>query len=181
MNTPSTPLNPEPTNKGRGCLLAIAIVGGLFALATLSVGALAYRYANSKDGKKVVSTVASGVVATYQGMHAPGTDALRALGCDQAMVMPMNETVAIGSLFTDAGPSAASLADYVNILCSVRSRDPNPTCDQVAATYTSAADRPKAKFMVVVTSSALSGNNTLCAEWYSPDGTRLPRRHDTRP
>jgi hypothetical protein len=128
---PPAPVQPK---KGRGCLIAIAILGGFFVLGGLGVGFFVWRVANSEEGRKIVSAVSSGAQMVQEATNAPGTAELRALGCQTAAVLDAEKLAQFAAQFGDAGHvdmEGARLA----VTCQVKRGAGAPTCDQAAATY----------------------------------------------
>ena len=110
--------------------------------------------------------------AVQDGTEAPGTQALLALGCDQAAVIPVGEAVALlQDLAPEApppevGPEASGISWVYcrNHLGSAAS----PSCEAVAETY-AAEVRPMDRFLVVVRRPG----DTQCQGYFDPAGRRM--------
>jgi hypothetical protein len=169
------PGNPPPAaaKKGpSGCVVALAIVGGIVALIALLVGIVAYRFANSPDGKKIVSAVASGATLVAKAQNAPGTAELRARGCKLAMVLDTADLEAIAAtLGDDGGAPKASSDERVVVQCAPARASAAPTCNEVASTYVAAVGRAAGPFAVSV---GASGAAPTCTGKYLADGTPAP-------
>jgi hypothetical protein len=172
MNGPGpSPYAQSPTpKKGHGCLIALAIVGGLIALGVLAIVIGGYAFIHSDSGKKVVGAIASGAQMAAEAQNAPGAAELRGIGCDQAMVMDMKKFQELGSAFVDGGTQPPSkLPISVTVVCQSH-RGNAPSCDQVAATYVEAVGHASGKFSAQV---SISGANA-CSALYSPEGAKEP-------
>jgi hypothetical protein len=159
-----------------GCVVALLVVGGVVVLCALVAGFFAYRFVSSPDGQKVVSAVTSGAALVAESSNAPGTKELRALGCDNAMVIDAAKMQAIAQTFGDAGRVTADAR--LEIACQVSRGSSGPTCDQVAGAYVAAVGgQAVAPFEVVV---GANGGKPECTVRYAEDGKRLAGGHERR-
>jgi hypothetical protein len=168
---PPPPGNPPPpaAKKGpSGCLVALMIVGGIVVLIGLVLGVVAYRFATSPDGKKIVSAVASGATLITKAQSAPGTAELRARGCKVAMVIDAADLEAIAEAFGDGGTPRASDGERVQVQCAPGRGVAAPTCNEVASTYVAAVGRAAGPFAVSV---GANGSAPTCTARYLADGT----------
>ena len=169
---PGNPPPPAAAKKGpSGCLVALAIVGGIVALIGLAVGVVAYRFATSPDGKKIVSAVASGATLIAKAQNAPGTAELRARGCKPVMVIDAADVEAIAEAFGDGGTPSVSDDERVHVQCVPARGVAAPTCNDVAATYVAAVGRAAGPFAVTV---GASGSAPMCTGRYLADGAPAP-------
>ncbi len=76
---------------GNGCLLALAIVAGLALLVVGVAGFVIYRAANSREGKAILGAIGGMTRTVAEAQAAPGAAEVRALGCDQAMVIDLEK------------------------------------------------------------------------------------------
>jgi hypothetical protein len=170
MNAPA-PVAPKKKS-GNGCVLALAIVGGLGLLAFIGIGVAVYVFAHSKEGKAVLGTIGDMTEIMSEAQNAPGTKEVRALGCDQAMAVDFEKMERVISERFDAGGSKTS-AFSMMVICQVGVFDKSPpTCDAVARAYLSAAPEPARGFTVTVQ----RGNNSkqaVCSTLYDPKGARV--------
>lgn len=169
---PQPPLQPAK-KKGSGCLLALAIAGGVIFLVAVVGGVMAYRFAQSPEGQKAISIVGEGTKIATESLTAPGTKELRALGCTQATVVDTERLEALGQrLEPDAAHAPSPAKNYRYwVTCQVDKRSSGFTCDQVAATYRSAVGAPPGPFLVTVGEAHQS--NPTCSTLYGADGARL--------
>src|SRR5688572_6699798 len=84
------PTAPVAARKRSGCVTALYIflaLGGVTVITLVVAGWLFYR---SDTGQKLVGVAREGLALSQEALKAPGTSELRAAGCTQAMVMPMD-------------------------------------------------------------------------------------------
>jgi hypothetical protein len=148
------PPQQPPPKKGKGCLIAALVTGGLLLVVGIVVVVFIVIAA-----KKVTAIAA-------EGMNAPGTPALRAAGCDIPIVMD------VGKMF-DSGASSGSSANATLIVsCSVNTAGKTPpTCDDVAKTYVKAVTKASGKFLAQVQVQGKS--KPECQKLYSDTGAYL--------
>lgn len=171
--TPQQPLDPQaPKKKMSGCLIALLIVGGLAGLVCIGSGVAVWMAARSETGKKLVSAIDQGVKLAQEGVNAPGAAELRAAGCPEALVMDMKAAMAIADTFIDAGFEDDEQLDYISVNCSAPagSKDPLPTCDELAPVYAKAAPSER-DFVVQV--KRQGKQKPECSKQYSGDGEFL--------
>ena len=169
------PLAPPPAKKksGSGCLIALAIVGGLAVLVMAVVGFGVWRFASSKEGKAIIGAVGEGAKIIAEAQSAPGAAEVRKLGCDQALVLDIER---MAKLFEHFDASAPHGSYSTMVICQVGVLHSDaPSCDQVASTYRAAvpAARP---FAATVTRSG--GHGEICSSLYDAKGNKvkdLPR------
>jgi hypothetical protein len=167
------PLPPQnsPKKRGNGCLVALAIVGGIILLAGLVTAIFVYRFVNSPDGKKVVSAVTSGAALYAEATGAPGTKELAELGCAAPLVIDTGRMQAIAESFGDAGMGDFSKEVRIEVICQAPRVGPAPSCDDVAATYVRAVGgRAGGAFAASV---VVPGRDPSCLEKFSADGKKL--------
>jgi hypothetical protein len=151
---PATPAQPAK-KKGRGCLVVLAVFGGgALLVVVVALGVAAHFGWLSKLGR--------GAKLVYQGSSAPGAKELRALGCDQVMVLNADD---LGQLVGKTGPHS----EKVVVTCVGRGSSV-PTCDDAAAEYVRAVGKPDGPFIVTVRKT--DGKADHCTERYADDGTR---------
>ena len=162
-----------------GCLIALAIVGGLILLGGLLAAFFVYRFVSSPDGQKIVSAVTSGAALASEAASAPGTKELRGIGCTNAAVFDAAKVEAIARTFGDAGAPEGLPGERLAIVCEVRRGGTAPTCDQVATTYLGAiGGRAAGPFQVTV--GVANGGEPGCEERYSAEGKRVEGGHRAR-
>lgn len=177
MNYPQTPHPQAPMGappvqkKGSGCLLAVGIVAAVLGVIFVIGAFIVYRVVKSPEGQKAVTLIGEGSKAMRDGMNAPGTAELKALGCTQPIVIDAERMVALGELLgADAGQKSTKPDFKMTVVCQVSKRAAAPSCDTVASTYVAAA-APTASFLVTlqVAGSPEAGCNAV----YDASGTRV--------
>jgi hypothetical protein len=172
MQQPPPPRPLPPKRSNRGCLIALAIVGGV-GFVVVAVAAFGiYRFAGSKEGKMVFGTIGDMAELAAEAQHAPGTKEVAALGCDTAMAMDMDKMQSIMHDRFDASATAPSKFSML-VICQVGmfAKSP-PSCDDVARTYVGAAGPPARGFAVNVQKGG-GRANTLCSTLYDSAGTKV--------
>jgi len=143
----------KPKKSGRGCLVALGLfVGGAVLVGGVGLG-LAWHYG-------VLEKVGRGAKLAYDATNAPGAKELRALGCDQAMIINADD---LAPLVGKPIPRV----EKIIVTCIGRSTSV-PTCDNAAMAYAHAAASPQA---FVVTVRKTDGNADHCMGRYAEDGT----------
>jgi hypothetical protein len=166
---PPPPPRSPPRRSNRGCVIALAVVGGV---GTLVVGGAAfgiYRFAHSEQGKMLVGTVGDVAGLALDAQHAPGAKEVAALGCDSAMAMDMDRMQRILHERMDASASPPA-AFSVMVVCQVGMFGKAPACEDVARTYLAAAGPPARGFVVSVQRGA-GRARPICAALYDSGGT----------
>jgi hypothetical protein len=182
MNYPQTPHPQAPMGappvkkKGSGCLLAVGIVAAVLGVIFVVGAFIVYRVVKSPEGQKAVTLIGEGSKAMRDGLNAPGTTELKALGCTQPMVVDAEKMVALGQLLgADAGTKSAKPDFSVTVVCQVSKRAAAPTCDAVASTYVAAA-APTSSFLVTL--QVAGAPEAGCHAVYDASGAKL---RDARP
>src|SRR5580704_7598776 len=100
------PQSPAPPRKksGNGCIIALAVVGGLVGLTVLIAAIGLWRFAGSKEGKAVFGAIGEGARILAEAQAAPGAAEVRALGCQQAMVIDMERMSKLFEYFDASVP-----------------------------------------------------------------------------
>lgn len=165
---PSAPSTVTPARRGlpRGCAIALAIAGGLFAVSAVAGGYAAWRFSRTPTGRTVVSIARESVRIAVDSQRAPGAAEVRALGCERASVLDLERFAAL--VPGDAG-APRSRGGGLFVACEAPVVAAAPDCDAVARTYVAAA-RPARSFAVVVRRRLRQQNE--CAALYAPDGAR---------
>jgi hypothetical protein len=105
-----------------------------------------------------------GAEVAAAGLRAKGTEELKQLGCDQAIVMDMQR------LLGDASPLRDGEPRYV-VTCDVAS-GPGPSCERAATVYFTAAGGASDGNVIIRVLS--SGSATpVCSRLYAPSGAAL--------
>ena len=103
-------------------------------------------------------------VAT-EGMHAPGTAELRALGCSHALVVDMAKLLGAGSRVRDGEPGTM-------VTCDVPPAVDPPTCEHAAGVYFGAIGGT-AEQAVGIRVLREGSTAPLCSRLYAPNGADL--------
>jgi hypothetical protein len=152
----------------RGGLLGIA-AGGAGAVLVVVVAAVLVARSCGGGSSAAARPAGEGVnanagVAT-EGMHAPGTAELRALGCEHALVVDMAKLLGSGSRVREGEPR------YM-VTCDVPPAVDPPTCERAATVYFGAiggmADEAVGVRVLREGSSA-----PLCSRLFAPNGADL--------
>jgi hypothetical protein len=161
-----------PKKSGNGCLIALAVAGGL---AVLLVGVAAfgvYHFANTREGKAIFGTIGGMTRLMARAAAAPGTAELRASGCDVALAIDMQEMTKLLEALSEPDAAAPAISDLgMMVVCQVRSGTA-PTCDAVAQTYLAAAGPPR-EGLVVMVNRGQGSSATLCQTLYDPSGRKV--------
>jgi hypothetical protein len=167
---PQAPIPGPPLKKksDKGCLIALAVTGGVVALFVAIGGFGVYHFSQTKEGKAIFGAVGDFTRLIQESQNAPGTKEVRALGCTTAMAMDIDKW---GSVFQAFDASVPAGEFSMMVVCQT-SHNPAPTCDDVARTYLSAAGPPARDLAVQVTRGG-GNSGSLCSTLYKPDGTRL--------
>ncbi len=145
-------------------LIALASAGGAAAFAVIGMGLMAARALSNDSSRPATVGPSQGAEVASAGMNAPGTSALRQLGCDPAIVMDMSR------LLGDAGAVRPNEPRYV-VTCDVPGTQ-TPTCERVAGTYFGAVGG-SAVGNVDVSVSRPGSNTPLCTQLYAPSGALM--------
>jgi hypothetical protein len=159
-----------------GCLIAVYIIAAAVALIVVVVGLGAWLFLRSDTGQRVRRTVTEGIALTREATRAPGTEALRAGGCAQAMVIPAGRiTELVGEFAPEARgdrPDTNPFADDIVVLCTLDTiDDTSPDCTRVARVYAGAVPEAPERFGVVV--QGQGRGKVVCQGSYAPDGSRV--------
>ncbi len=133
------------------------------ALALVAGVVFALRACSSGGPEAPVAAANRGAEAAKDGMHARGTDELRALGCTNALVMDMSRALGDAAIH-DGEPR------YI-VTCDVES-GPTPACERAAAAYFSALGG-SAGGAVNVRVSLQGKPRPECSHLYLPSGADL--------
>jgi hypothetical protein len=149
--------------ESRAGLLGLALGGGVAALGAIVGVVLLVRGCSSSEPAAAAARTSAGAEVARDGMHARGTDELRALGCTNAIVMDMERALGEAGI-RDGEPR------YV-VTCDVASGPP-PSCDKAASTYF-AAVAGAAAGAVNVRVSIQGTPRPVCSRLYLPSGADL--------
>lgn len=124
-----------------------------------------------------VAKVMGGTVQLIQEMSsAPGTDELKAAGCDTAMVISPEMMAKFAKTLNDLDSSKNKQQNipelpYTVVTCQVQRKKAGVDCEAVAKIYGKAATPAPDKFGVTVNVSGQ--NEPMCAGEFSPEGEKL--------
>jgi hypothetical protein len=142
-------------------LIALAGAGGAAALGVIGIVVVAMRVLSGDASGPASAAPGGGASIANDGMNAPGTSALRQLGCDPAIVIDMSR------LLGDAGAVRPGEPRYV-VTCDVPGAQA-PTCERAAETYFGAVGGG-AVGNVDVRVSRPGAGAPLCTHLYAPSG-----------
>lgn len=148
----------------------------------ITAGIAMYRISQSPEAQKIWDVTKQGINAQREAMTAPGTEALREAGCQQAMVMDIGHIQDIIESLED-NPDASD-ADEISpdasppkvVICQTRSD--NFTCEQVAQIYLNAVGQPSGPFISQVQITGFSGSKAKCNDLYGADGAFIESVQD---
>jgi hypothetical protein len=163
---PTTSALPKPLR------IAFIVLGIVVVSLTVGGGVL---YVRSPRVRIAVSALRELVVAGMQGMHAPGTEALRDAGCKTALVMDTRAVLdTLGALDErgDRRRTMPKLFDGPLVQCAIARGDAALSCERVAEVYVGAVPSPPATFTVMVTVAGQKG--AACTGKFDSDGRRVP-------
>jgi hypothetical protein len=169
-----------PAKKNRGCLIALAIVGGIVLLVVVAGGFGVYHFMRSPDGQKIVTALKETTSIATEAMKAPGTAEIRGLGCDQAMVMDMERLKQLAKNLDDKAeppPEEEGEQQFRRMItCQVGVFSKKEIgCDTIASTYVQATGATPDPFVVVVQSQG--SKEPQCSSLYAGDGKLVGPLH----
>ena len=134
-----------------GCLKVLMI---MIVLVAIAVGAALFFFTQTQDGRRIWSGATDTITVMLEARKAPGTKAIRALGCEMALVIKMDELIrALQTMHPDVKASVDSqittYSQHPLVACGSNSIAQLPTCDAVAQAYIGEA-RPASSFSVMV-------------------------------
>jgi hypothetical protein len=150
-----------PTSPTR--LLALAAGGAAVALAAI-VGLVSWLgRGNAGDDSGPAPPDRAAEVAAA-GLRAKGTDELRQLGCDQAIIMDMQRLLGEAGAIRDGEPRYVVTCDAAG--------DTIPSCDRAATAYFAAAGGASDGNVVIRVLRAGSAV-PVCSRLYAPSGAAI--------
>lgn len=171
------PLPPPARMKTPGYLIVLYVVLGLVAFFLVTGSLAAWMFLRSETGQRVVTTFSKGMTLLQEASTAPGTAQLRALGCNGALVIPLDRAA---DILKQISPEAASSLESIPghgtmVVCQIRTDEPAIGCAEVARTYANAVPSAPDQFGVTVQGRS----KARCQGNYTRDGTLAPSP-DTR-
>lgn len=127
----------------------------------------------SPPGREFIGSTRRFLASVERATVAPGTAEIRAIGCDQALALPLREAAGFISSFSEEFATDETLSNAAGDTMWVQCRVELPAfeipgCESVARAYGSAV-AVDAPFIVV---SGKPGT-TICSGYYDADGVRL--------
>jgi hypothetical protein len=174
---PPPPVPPSGGKSRSGCLLALYIALGIVVAALLALAIGAWVFVRSETGQRFIEVAREGISLTREAARAPGTDALRAAGCSQAMVMSMDRMF---DLLGEIAPEARQRGrrrggapmEGTLVFCQMAANDgKDADCARLARTYAEAVPDGPERFGLVVQASG--NGRPVCQGTYGRDGTFL--------
>jgi hypothetical protein len=153
-----------------GCMIAFIVVS-IIGLVTAIVGGIAiYLVVTSSAGQSAIKVIGGTTKLATEGLNAPGTPELRALGCEQAIVLDMKKVGELMNDAFDAGLGVDSGVEGLLVTCTLPARATPIACDDVAKTYVRAVGgTASAEFTVNV--KRQNESTELCSSTYDESGT----------
>ena len=164
----------QPPVKSPVSPVLIILLGLTFLIAAFIVGGIIF-YKNCESCQKAVAGIADGTTAIVQGMNAPGTAEMRALGCDQAMAIEMEVFQKMFAPLT--GEEQIFDNDMLSmkmLMCKKETfaAPTGPECADVIRAFASGAGE-QARNDALVVVQGRSGNSNYCQGIYALDGTLI--------
>jgi len=155
---------------------------GLGAVVLLVGGVGVYLFLHTEQGQKLLALAREGSALLADAALAPGTDELRAIGCETALAVPAGKIVdlfrqldpegkagEVGDGFRSVGGLAS---DMPVVFCAQkRGQAGTPDCVSAAKVYASVQTPPPARFVVLM--APRRGDLAGCSGIFAPDGTRV--------
>jgi hypothetical protein len=165
MNAQATDPGSPQKKSGRGCVVVLSLLGGLFFLGLVGIAIAAWMAASSPKGQQAIKVVQEMKAA----QNAPGTRELKALGCTQAMVIDMSSVGKdVMSLFDSGAMKESKLPAKLSVYCQPGPfASALPTCAEVARTFVNAAP-PSESFLATV--QRQGETKSLCSSLYTKTG-----------
>jgi hypothetical protein len=149
-----------PTSPAR--LLVLAAGGSALALGVV-IAAIAWLGRAPTDTSGPAAP-GHGAEVAAAGLRAKGTEELKQLGCDQAMIMDMQRLLGDASPIRDGEPRYVVTCDVAN--------GTGPSCERAATAYFSAVGAASDGNVIIRVLS--SGSATpVCSRLYAPSGAPL--------
>ncbi len=161
------PIDPGPGRSGGGGFRVVGIVLVVLGLGMVLVCAGGVYWVSQNEA------VMEGLQSIADSQNAPGTEELRAAGCDQAMVLDPTVFLRMAAGFSDEFDELqqANVADEMPstiVICNATGSGA-PSCPDVARVYVESVGSAEGPFMVQVA----SGGSDPCQEVYAADGEGL--------
>jgi len=160
---------PPPPVDGRGgrrVLLVLAVV------ALLALGTCTYLVASSPRARGVFEAGAAVIEAGVEAANAPGTEALRAAGCEEAMVLDGRALAgALAKIEQDPGRSQADGVPPKLVMCQFSFDAPELSCGELAVVYANAVDDPPDEIGVAI--RVKLPRREICRGVFAADGRWL--------
>ena len=185
MTTGPGPLELQSKKKRSGCVVALYVLFGIGLFTILLGGAATYLFLQSDQGKEIVQAVKQGTEWIAEAATAPGTEELRAAGCQAALVSTASSALEVitafvpdgglreeirNELLADAGDM--DLDEVLLVACTNGRFDGKPpSCPKVARVYSEAVDFAPPAFYVIVLQEGAS--EPVCQGIHAPDGTPI--------
>lgn len=165
---------PPKRKTSRGLWILLGVIGGGFALVCLVIAVGAYKVMSTPEGRKVVGIMGDAVRITQKAQNAPGTKELRKAGCQQALVMDLDDFARLGGL--DA--SVQDAAYRAMVVCTVAPWGKAPDCGDLAKRYVVAVS-PKEPFALMT--SKTGDSKPVCSGIYAANGERKSGLTNAKP
>ncbi len=166
-------------------MVALYVLFGIGLFVVVAGGISVYVFLQTEEGQKVLQVAKSGAEWMTTAASAPGTEELRGVGCEAAMVSDAGSALEVfmvlipeeqkqaeirEQLESEAG--RGDLDDLTLVICTLpRFTTGKPSCEELARTYGNAVDYPPDSFYVL---SIQSGQDApSCQGIYSPSGELL--------
>jgi hypothetical protein len=170
----------EPASSRKGCLIILyamaaagllVLVGGALFLLVAGVGMVSL--GSSERGQEIVKGIVETTELALEATTAPGTDELRAAGCDQAMVTTVGGMMGAISTFVPEQDrdtiDIESHGDEVYVMCQISLfGTADLDCPGVARIYGAAVTEPPGRFVVMIDDQR--DKERRCLGYYDAEG-----------
>jgi hypothetical protein len=173
------PAGAAGTSRSRsGCLTALYIGLGLTVVLLVLTVAAIWIFLRSERGQQFVTVARDAIVMAQEATTAPGTQELRAAGCTQALVIPIERLREVATPLNIDIPEHTGGARMMVLCQSAGAAEVLPGCHDVARIYGDAVADAPPRLAVLVQRPGRNG--VVCQGIHAPDGTLLeslePRR-----
>jgi hypothetical protein len=145
-------------------LVGLAVGGGALALALIVAVVVVVRLMSADESHASANVGSGGEGVGNDGLRARGTEELRRLGCNPAVVIDMSRLLGDGASLRKGEPRLVVTCDVAD--------GGEPRCDQVAGTYFAALGGSAAG-NVNVRVMRTGSSRPVCSHLYAPSGADI--------
>jgi hypothetical protein len=172
---PQMGMPPKKKGLSTGCWIVLGVMLFFLVLTGSIIAYVSYKVATDKDVQNVMGAIGEAAQLATEAQQAPGTNELRAAGCEQALALDSARMQKLGDRFLDAGVSKQPAEVGFMVMCQMQSSATPPSCEDAVKAYVRGAS-PKDKFMLTVTAHGAQ----TCGGIYSPSGALISSTPPTK-